>query len=78
MKLVLGNSRIAFNLEPKRGINILKGDSSTGKTLLYDIAIQIEEGIRGFTSNFASDILVLVRQSFWQDVIKSQVISLYS
>lgn len=70
MELVLGNSRLTFKLEPKRGINILKGDSSTGKTLLYNIAMHIEDGSYGFTSNFAGDVLILDRLSPWQAIIK--------
>ena len=70
MKLVVGNSRIAFNLDLKQGINLLKGDSSTGKTLLYNIAMHIEDGSYGFTSNFAGDVLILDRLSPWQAIIK--------
>lgn len=70
MKLVVGNSRIAFNLDLKQGINLLKGDSSTGKTLLYNIAMHIDDGSYGFTSNFASDVLILDRLSPWQAIIK--------
>lgn len=73
MVLVLWNSKLTYNLNLERGVNILKGNSSTGKTLIYNMAMQVEDGTYGFNSNFASDILVLVRQSSWQDVIKKSV-----
>lgn len=69
--LIIGNSRVIYDLNIKHGINIIKGDSGTGKTTLYNIAVDLVSGLGGIKCNFKDKIEVLTRISDCASVIQN-------
>ena len=69
--LIIGNSRVIYDLNIKHGINIIKGDSGTGKTTLYNIAVDLVSGLGGTKCNFKDKIEVLTRISDCASVIQN-------
>lgn len=69
-KLIINNSKIKYELDIRHGINIIKGNSGTGKTTLYTLALKVEDGVGGYKSNYKDKIRVLTRRSDWYSVIQ--------
>ena len=69
--LTISNSILTYKLRLKHGINIIKGDSGTGKTTLYRMAMEVEDKTAGYKSNFADKVVVLIRRMPWESILQN-------
>lgn len=61
--LELSTSRIKYSLDIDKRITVIRGQSGSGKTLLYRIATGISKGVGSYRSNFSDRIKVLTHNT---------------